>query len=97
MTYLGIIKADPVHYRAIYESELLRAEQIPAHIKSIRNPDGLVLAAEILDETSSNVPELYGDVAALRNVDLVKENLAEYSPQVSALVNSLFNEYISTN
>lgn len=63
----------------------------------MENPHGLILAADVRHETSSSVPELYGDVNALIDVDLEREGLGEYKSQVQALNNSHVREYLSPN
>lgn len=76
--HLGIINADPKQYSDRFGKTLYRSEELPQFAKEIKNPDGLNLAADVLDRSC----ELIGDVKALKLLDLDKEGLGEYKSQV---------------
>lgn len=92
VTYLGVVAANPDEYQRKFAGQLLDAKDIPQHLRDIKNPQGLVLAADV---QKHHVAELYGDVNALLDVDLEKEDLLEYKAQIMALVNSHLREYLS--
>jgi hypothetical protein len=77
--YLGVITADPAEYVAQYGPTLKHAADLPEFVLNIKVPEGLTLAADV---SNVNVPELEGDVHALKLVDLEKEGLGEYSDLV---------------
>lgn len=91
--YLGVVSANPDHYRERFANELVQPEAIPEYLRAIKNPEGLILAAE--EPKENQVHELYGDVDALKLIDLDNENLAEYKPQLEKLINSHASEYFS--
>lgn len=80
--YLGVIKANPIEYINRYGDSLTRSSQLPHFVREIKNPRGLVLAA---DEEPKSAHELYGDVHALSLVDLEREGLSEYREQLSRI------------
>lgn len=82
--YLGVIKANPVEYINRYGDSLTISSQLPHFVREIKNPRGLVLAAD-LQENHNKSHELYGDVQALGLVDLEREGLGEYRDQLSRL------------
>lgn len=92
--YLGIVRANPQDYARKFSADLISAELMPAEVRDIEHPHGLVLAAE---NTESSTPELYGDVNALMEVDLEREGLGEYRPQIEALRRSHVHEYLSSS
>jgi hypothetical protein len=73
--YLGVIRANPVEYVQRYGSTLKIAEEMPDIVKEIRNPEGIVLAA---NHNYNTLHELEGDVDALKLIDLEREGLGEY-------------------
>ena len=76
---LGVVKANPFEYVDRFGDSLRVPPELPDFVKDIRPPQGVILAAEYLP---APVPELEGDVEALRLVDLDREGLTEYKPQV---------------
>lgn len=82
--HLGIIKADPKQYSERFGKTMYRSEELPQFAKDIKNPDGLNLAADVLDNTC----ELIGDVKALQLLDLDAEGLTEYKSQVERALKS---------
>ncbi|RNA12008.1 hypothetical protein BpHYR1_025219 [Brachionus plicatilis] len=78
VNYLGVVKANPVDYVERYGSWLKSAKELPEFVLDIKTPQNLVLAADC----KVNVPELEGDLDALRLVDLDQEGLSEYKSQV---------------
>lgn len=77
--YLGIVKANPAEYEKLYSEDLKAPEEFPKVIQDIKTPDGLTLAA---DSPENNVHQLEGSVEALKLVDMEREGLAAYIPQV---------------
>jgi hypothetical protein len=77
--YLGTIKANPVEYVQRYGDSLKSPDELPYFIKEMKTPDGIVLAS---DYTRRQVPELEGDLEALKYIDLDEEGLSEYKPQL---------------
>ena len=74
-----VIILDPVEYRRRYQFNKQRAD-LPELVTSIKS--------EISDETLSSgpsLPELEGDVAALKLVDLDKEGLSEYRDFINSI------------
>lgn len=95
ITYLGIVRANPEDYAKKFGNKMITAHNIPDEIRHVPNPNGLVLAADVQQEAGDNVPELYGDVNALIDVDLDREGLGEYRSQIHALNASHVREYLS--
>lgn len=73
--YLGVIRANPVEYVQRYLGSLTEAKELPQFVKDIKTPDNLVLAAEY---RKVGLMELYGDIDALRLINLEGEGLGEY-------------------
>jgi hypothetical protein len=73
---LGVIRANPVEYVQRYGAELKSYSELPAFVKEVRAPAGLVLAGEY---QAPAVLELEGDVQALSLIDLNANGLGEYS------------------
>ena len=101
--YLGVIRANPYEYVQRYGSTLKQPNQLPDFVLDIKPPQGIVLAA---DYQYNQVHELEGEVSALRLVDLDKEGLSEYKPQLQKFIinndgsneaSSGFRNYISNN
>ncbi|RNA39701.1 serine threonine- phosphatase with EF-hands 2-like [Brachionus plicatilis] len=80
--YLGVIRANPAEYVQRYSGSLTEAGDMPGFVKEIKTPEGLVLAAE---SRYSGLMELYGDVEALRLINLEAEGLGEYRDYFSRL------------
>ncbi len=81
--YLGVVTANPAEYVAQYGASLTRAAELPDFVLAIAAPAGLTLAADAA--AAAAVPELEGDVHALRLVDLEREGLGEYAELVRGL------------
>jgi hypothetical protein len=62
---------------------LVNGNQLPQFVRDIKPPEGMVLAA---DQQSTVVPELYGDVEALKLINLDAEGLGEYKAQLEAFL-----------
>ncbi|RNA40876.1 hypothetical protein BpHYR1_033626 [Brachionus plicatilis] len=75
--YLGIVRANPAEYIQQYGDTIVEAECLPDFVKEIAAPSGLVLASDV-KESKKLVHELYGDVEALKYIDLDREGLGEY-------------------
>lgn len=82
--YLGVIKANPVEYINRYGDSLTKSSQLPHFVREIKNPRGLVLAADMAEE-QQKPHELYGDLHALAMVDLEREGLGEYREQLNRM------------
>lgn len=80
--YLGIVRADPAEYVQRYGTTLKEARDLPDFVLNIKQPQGVVLAAEY---QFNQVFELEGEVEALKLVDLDKEGLSEYKNQLRNL------------
>jgi hypothetical protein len=72
---LGVIRANPVEYVTRYGTELKEHVSLPNFVTEIRPPSGVILAAE---HQSPKVVELFGDLDALKLIDLEREGLSEY-------------------
>jgi hypothetical protein len=72
---LGIIRANPAEYVERYRTELKVHQDLPEFVNEIKAPSGLKLAAET---HSASIINLYGDLEALRLIDLDKEGLSQY-------------------
>jgi hypothetical protein len=83
--YLGVFDFDPAEYVRKYGNNLVRASDLPAFVRNIKTPDGLVLAADYQLNSKLSPHELVGDVEALRLVDLDREGLSEYRPYLERL------------
>lgn len=79
--YLGVVKANPTAYINKYHRQLKLANEFPQCILDIKPPDGLVLAAD--SPNSEYVHELEGEVEALKLIDMEREGLSDYIPQMS--------------
>lgn len=77
--YLGVIRANPGDYVNRYRNVLKVSRELPEFVKEIPPPHGVKLASE---QPYNPVYELEGDVEALKLVDLDREGLSEYKPQV---------------
>lgn len=75
LKYLGIVEADPLEYEKTYGSTLKYCNDLPQFAREIKAPDGFKLASECDKE---DLIELYGDIHALKLIDLEKEGLNEY-------------------
>ena len=73
--YLGVVKANPAEYVNTYGLSLRISNDLPNFVNEIRQPDGLVLAA---DYKPSAIHELEGDLHALKLIDLEQEGLGDY-------------------
>ena len=78
--YLGVIRANPAEYVAQYGASLKLASALPQFVLDIKTPEGLVLAEGF---KYSSVYDLYGDVSALKLVDLAANGLGEYASIVA--------------
>ena len=78
--YLGVIRANPAEYVAQYGASLKLASALPQFVLDIKTPEGLVLAEGF---KYSSVYDLYGDVSALKLVDLAANGLSEYASFVA--------------
>ena len=93
--YLGVVKDNPVEYVQRYGDSWKSSEELPQFIKDIKAPEGLVLAS---DYKYKLVPELEGEIEALRFVDLEQEGLTEYRPQLMQRIeSSSFNSTLLSN
>ena len=81
--YLGVISADPIKYLQKFGTSLKNARELPDFVLDIKTPDSMKLAAECRDV---HVPELIGEVEALKLVDLNREGLNEYRNQVMGIL-----------
>ena len=92
---LGVVKANPLDYVRRFGGDLLNSNDLPDFVKQIRPPSGLTLAADHRRQRRRLVNQqqhqqqqefdLYGDVHALRFVDLEREGLGEYRALVENL------------
>lgn len=74
--YLGVIAANPEKYIERYGlNNLKSSDDLPRFVKEIPNLKGLNLAADVKD---SDLYELYGDLDALKLIDLDKAGLGRY-------------------
>ena len=78
--YLGVIRANPAEYVAQYGASLKLSSALPQFVSEFQTPEGLVLAA---NAKNSSFYELYGDVSALKLVDLAANGLSEYASMVN--------------
>ena len=79
--YLGVIRANPAEYVSQYGSSLKLSRDLPQFVLDIKTPEGLVLADGF---KYNSLYELYGDVSALKLVDLAANGLGEYASMVSS-------------
>ena len=75
LKYLGIVKANPAEYVHTYGQALRVSHDLPDFVFDIKNPDGLILAA---DYKPAALHELEGDLHALKLVNLEDEGLGGY-------------------
>ena len=80
--YLGIVRANPNEYVQRYGNALKVPSDLPPLVNDIKNPEGLVLAA---DYKYNGMHELEGDLEALKFVDLEREGLSEYKTYLQRL------------
>ena len=80
--YLGVIKANPAEYIQRYGASLKSSRDLPQFVLDIQTPSDIVLAAE---HKHNPVLELEGQLEAFKYVDLDREGLAEYRPQLERL------------
>lgn len=71
---LGVVTADPNDYVRRYGDSLIHSKSLPDFVHEIPHP-GYELAS---DRKQREYPDLYGDVDALRLVNLDKEGLGMY-------------------
>lgn len=84
--FLGIINANPAEYRLKYEDVLKDADQLPEFVKDIKTPTEIgKLASEEGESQETAVPELEGDLEALKLIDLEAEGLGAYRSQLAKL------------
>lgn len=89
--YLGIVRANPIDYVQRYGTTLRQSNELPKFVTDIKTPDGLVLAA---DYKYNPLHELYGDLSALKLIDLEREGLGYYK---SYLLNNIEQKNNYTN
>lgn len=77
---MGVIKANPIEYAERYRDTLKTADQLPRIVTNIQNPEGIVLAAD--QPPSKMLPELEGEIEALKLIDLEAQGLGEYKSVV---------------
>jgi hypothetical protein len=87
--YLGVVRANPVEYARKYSSQLKSFEELPEIVKDIKNPEGIVLAA---DYKYNALHELEGDVDALKLIDLDRQGLSEYKSYLESIFVSAANQ-----
>lgn len=76
--YLGVVRANPSDYIKRYGDSIVQPKNLPDFVRKIPAPKGVVLAADLYGNHSSLLHELYGDVEALKLVDLDREGLGQY-------------------
>lgn len=77
---LGTVIADPNDYMRRFGDSVIEADQLPNYVRKLPPPKGKRFAADLnLPQTP---PPLYGDLHALRLIDLDREGLGEYKPQL---------------
>ncbi len=82
--YLGIVKANPVEYVKTYGASLHASNDLPSFVRDIKQPDGVVLAAD--HHVSPNMlHELEGDLEALKLVNLDEEGLSAYKSYLTRI------------
>jgi len=74
-----VIKANPVDYIKTFGNTLRHASQMPQYVLDIENPNGVLLAAEY---DYNPVHQLEGEIEALNFIDLTREGLEMYRPQL---------------
>ncbi|RNA33559.1 hypothetical protein BpHYR1_025257 [Brachionus plicatilis] len=79
LNFLGVLKADPGEYRKKYGQNLKKLKDYPELREYLKNSNKLLKE----DEEESEVPELEGDIDALKLVDLDKEGLGHYKDFVN--------------
>lgn len=77
LKYLGVTKTNPDEYVKKYGHNLNSPSELPNFVHEIKAPDDITLAADHEPKI-----ELYGDVEALKLIDLDKENLSEFKGYV---------------
>jgi hypothetical protein len=77
-----------------FGNALTLSQQLPSFVNEIPTPKGIVLASNY---HYNPVHELEGDIQALRLVDLDREGLSQYRPQLNKLNNIILNTINSTN
>lgn len=75
--YLGVVRANPAEYINQFGDSIVDSDSLPDFVKEIQGPKGLVLASDV-KKSKQFLHELYGDLDALKYVDLEREGLAEY-------------------
>ena len=79
---LGIERADPEEYVRRHGHDLLRHDEFFSKIKSIGAPDSLIQIESHFDQ---GLPDLEGDLEALKLIDLERSGLGEYRSFLSNL------------
>ena len=78
---LGTQQADPAEYLRQHGSSLIRHEEFSAAVRRFGAPEQLAAPAQ----QATGLPELEGDLQALRLVDLDRAGLSEYRSYLSGL------------
>lgn len=78
--YLGVQKASPSDYTHRYGENLWPSTNLPNFVLDIQTPAEL---APLAAEHKPKVHQLYGDLDALKLIDLDREGLAPYKSQLS--------------
>lgn len=79
---LGTVVADPNEYMRRFGDSVIDSDELPAFVHKMPPPKGERFAADCR-QLAPTPPPLYGDLHALRLVDLDREGLAEYKPQLA--------------
>jgi len=93
--FLGVIKADPVDYIQKYNGSLIQSKDLPQICTSLPVANGYVLAADYLGNNNNNnynnndfanqLPELEGDLEALKLIDLESVGLGMYKHVLNSI------------
>ena len=89
--FLGVIKADPIDYIQKYNGSLIQSKDLPQICTSLPVANGYVLAADYLNNNNNNnngynqLPELEGDLEALKLIDLESVGLGMYTHVLNSI------------
>lgn len=97
--YLGVIRANPVEYGRRFGPSLTSASKLPSFVSAIKPPNGIVQAADV--NPNEYGKELYGDLDALRLINLEQQGLGQYREYLnkSGILtnNNNYNNYNNAN
>ncbi|CAF1010698.1 unnamed protein product [Brachionus calyciflorus] len=96
--FLGIVRANPAEYIERYGDSITQSDDLPDFVKKLPSPNGVTLAADLYENSNKKfIHDLYGDIDALKLVDLDREGLSEYKNYKIDVQDKIIRDYKNFN